>query len=294
MALRMAAALWLFWFIHGYLSEGRGWLESGLSRSSLAETLTGAKALNGAGYIALRQGEYGAAKGLLERSLALYRELEDVDGIVTSLVNLGLVGLLGRREDVPVAALLEEALGLRLWLRDQHTVANLLHFAGVVAGTRRDWKRAAALQEESLALYREARDARGIVSTLNTLGLIRFVQGDHEEASTLFRESLRLGWEIDHKQIVLYSFFGLAGVAAGQELPARAARLWGVAEDLSEAYGVAVSSLVRFYTRYEDYLTTTRSQLDEGAFAAAWAEGRAMSFEQAVEYALGETDADVP
>lgn len=109
----------------------------------------------------------------------------------------------------------------------------------------------------------------------------------------MFRESLRLGWEIDHKQIILYSFFGLAGVAAGQGLPARAARLWGVAEGMSEAYGAVVSSLVRFYTRYEDNLTTSRSQLDEGAFAAAWAEGRAMSFEQAVEYALGERDADV-
>lgn len=49
----------------------------------------------------------------------------------------------------------------------------------------------------------------------------------------MFRESLRLGWEIDHKQIILYSFFGLAGVAAGQGLPARAARLWGVAEGMS-------------------------------------------------------------
>jgi tetratricopeptide (TPR) repeat protein len=290
----VAAALWSFWFMRGYLSEGRMWLERGLSRSSLAVTPTGAKALNGAGYIALRQGEYGAAKGLLERSLALYRELEDREGIVSSLVNLGLVALLGQREDIPVAALLEEALGLRPELKDRHTVANLLHFAGVVAGARRDWKRAAALQEESLALFREARDARGIVSTLNTLGLIKLVQTDYEGASAWFRESLRLAWEIDHKQIILYSFFGLAGVAAGQELPARAARLWGVAEGMSEAYGIIVSPIVRFSTKYEDRLTIARSQLDEEAFAAAWAEGRAKTLEQAVAYALAKHSDEEP
>jgi hypothetical protein len=106
----------------------------------------------------------------------------------------------------------------------------------------------------------------------------------------LFRESLRLGWEIDHKQIILYSFFGLACVAIGQGLPARAARLWGVAEGMSEAYGITISLVVRSHTKYEDCLTLTRSQLDEEAFAAAWAEGRAMSFEQAVEYALESTE----
>ncbi len=286
LGLRVAAALWSFWFMHGYLGEGRSWLESGLSRSSLAAGPTSAKALNGAGYIALRQGEYGAAKGLLERSLALYRELQDSEGIVSSLANLGLVALLGQREDIPVADLLEEALGLRPQLKDRHTVASLLAFAGVVAGTRRDWKRAAALHEESLALFRAAGDARGIVSTLNTLGLIQLVQADYDGASALFRESLRLGLEIDHKQIILYSFFGLAGVATGQELPARAARLWGVAEGMSEAYGIVVSPIVRLHTKYEDCLTTTRSQLDEEAFEAAWAEGRAMTLEQAVEYAL--------
>jgi tetratricopeptide (TPR) repeat protein len=295
LGLRVAAALWSFWFMHGYLSEGRRWLESGLSRSSLALAQTDAKALNGAGYIDLRQGEYGAAKGLLERSLALYRELQDREGIVSSLANLGLVALLGQREDIPVAALLEEALGLRPELKDRHTVANLLAFAGVVAGARGDWERAAALHQESLALFREARDARGIVSVLNTLGLIQLVQTDYEGASALFRESLRLGLEIDHKQIILYSFFGLACVATGQELPARAARLWGVAEGMSEAHGIVVSPIVRFHTRYEDCLTIARSQLDEEAFAAAWAEGRAMALEQAVAYALeGESTAPNP
>lgn len=46
--------------------------------------------------------------------------------------------------------------------------------------------------------------------------------------------------------------------------------------------------MARSLTDYEGHLTLARSQLgEEEAFAAAWAEGKAMSLEQAIEYALG-------
>jgi len=62
---------------HGYLSEGRRSLEAAISGSEAATTPAKAKALNGAGNIALFQGEYVEAKVLFERSLALYRRLDD-------------------------------------------------------------------------------------------------------------------------------------------------------------------------------------------------------------------------
>jgi predicted ATPase len=71
LGLRLAAALWSFWYTHGYLSEGRRSLEAAISGSEAATTPAKAKALNGAGYIALFQGEYVEAKDLFERSLAL-------------------------------------------------------------------------------------------------------------------------------------------------------------------------------------------------------------------------------
>ena len=67
--VRLAAALTDFWFARGYLSEGRRWLESAVSRTGPATTLARAKALNGAGWLAAYQGEYGAAKARIEEGL---------------------------------------------------------------------------------------------------------------------------------------------------------------------------------------------------------------------------------
>ncbi len=60
----------------------------------------------------------------------------------------------------------------------------------------------------------------------------------------------------------------------------------GAAEVLGEAISFSMSPFVRAHYDYEGYLAAARSQLDEEAWKAAWAEGKAMSPEQAIEYAL--------
>ena len=56
-----------------------------------------AKALNGAGWLALWQGEYGRAEALCEESLELYRELHDQRGIALSPLSAGAARLDARR-----------------------------------------------------------------------------------------------------------------------------------------------------------------------------------------------------
>jgi DNA-binding NarL/FixJ family response regulator len=81
----------------------------------------------------------------------------------------------------------------------------------------------------------------------------------------------------------------LASVAAWRGQPARAARLWGASEALREASGsVADSPFARFRYDHEGLLAAARATLGEPAFEEAWAEGRAMAPEQAVDYALSE------
>jgi predicted ATPase/DNA-binding CsgD family transcriptional regulator len=282
----LAAALTDFWFARGYLSEGRRWLESAVSRTGPATTLARAKALNGAGWLAAYQDEYGTAKAHIEEGLALYRELGDKEGIATSLVILGSVAVMGQRDDILVADLVDEVILLRAELKDRRTLAQLLVLEGRVALARGDLERSVALWEETLALYREARDALGIVMCLTNIGLLRLAQSDHERAATLLREGLCLARELDHKTFIQYCIIGLASVAASQSHPARAARLWRAAEGMSETYGARFSHAGRAAIDYEGRLAMARSQLGEAVWIAAWAEGRAMDSEQAVDYAL--------
>jgi non-specific serine/threonine protein kinase len=286
LGIRLAAALWNFWFTRGYLSEGRRWLEMAISQSGSTATSARAKALNGAGSLATFQDEYEVAKALIEEGLALSRELGDKEGIASSLANLCGVAMLGQRDDIPVVEALEEAKKLRPEISDRRTVGNLLILEGRLALARGDLDRAVALGEESLAMYREARDTYGIVMCLLHIAFVTFARGEHERTAALLREGLRLSRELEHTVFIQYCVTGLAGVDASRGRPVRAATLWGAAERLSELSGGHIVREGKATIAYERTLTSARSQMDEAAWTAAWSEGRAMGTEQALEYAL--------
>jgi non-specific serine/threonine protein kinase len=287
LGLRMAVALWPFWYTYGHLSEGREWLTRAASGNSGPATARAkARALNGAGYIALFQGEYETSKGLLEQSLKLYRKIEDREGIASSLTYLGFVSVLGQRDLESLPRLYEEAASLRPYLRDRRVVANLLLFSGLIAISGGDLEEAVPMHEEALSLFREVRDIQGMGHCLNNLAFVAILRSDYEGASALLRDNLQTAREADYKLFIQYSLLGLCIVAARQGHPIRAARLWGGVESMEEAYGIGITRIARSRTNYDFHLSTARSRLGEEAFEAARVEGRAMSPEEATEYAL--------
>jgi DNA-binding CsgD family transcriptional regulator/tetratricopeptide (TPR) repeat protein len=294
LGLRMGAALWWFWYARGHLTEGRRWLEEHLSRSGLGVTGVRAKALNGAGWIAMFQGEFGDAKASCQEALALFRELEDEEGVASALVHLGAVAVLGQLDDVPVPVLLEEATMLRPKIKDRRTLGTLLLLLGLFAAIQGEFDRCEALHEEALTLFREVGDVSGISHCLNNLGLGMLAGRAYDKASGLLRENLRVALESDHKVTIHSSLLGLGGVATARGQPARAARLWGAVEALEDNFGIRMTPAGLSLAGYEGYLALARSRLKEEEFAAAWAEGKAMTTEQAIQYALSEEEAVPP
>jgi predicted ATPase/DNA-binding SARP family transcriptional activator/DNA-binding CsgD family transcriptional regulator len=304
LGLKVAAALWEFWDTHGHLSEGRRWLERGIATSGTAMMETRAKALNGAGWIALFQGDYGAAKTLVDEGLTLYRELGDKEGIASALINLGHVAALSQQDLASLPALLEEAMELRPGLKDRRTVAHLLVFAGLVIAIQvlqgqlelheQTVARFRALHEESLELFRESTDVRGMSICLTNLGLTESILGNYTRATALLRQLLHLALEADYRASIQYVFFGLANVAAAQDEPVRATRLWAAADAMRETSGMQLPPLARSSTNYEGRLSSVRAALGQESFGREWAEGQGMTLEQAVDYALSEKEPDTP
>ncbi len=286
LALRIGAGLYLFWDTHGHLSEGRWWLERGLAQSSGVSAPVRAKALNAVGYLAVFQGAYGVAKVFLEESVALYRALGDAEGLVSALTNLGFIPLLGQQDDVPAAALLQEAMEWRAAVKNERIIAVLLIFAGLVAVRQGDVERSRELHTESLALCRQIQDLWCISKCLTNLAMLALTEGDHARALPLLQENLQIAQALDDKFTLQSSLVGLGSVAASQGQPVRAARLWGAAEAVREAASIHLVPLMRSVANYDHFVATARAQLSDAAFAAAWDEGKSLMLEQVIAYAL--------
>jgi DNA-binding CsgD family transcriptional regulator len=84
----------------------------------------------------------------------------------------------------------------------------------------------------------------------------------------------------------------VARLAAGRGEPATAARLYGAAEALSEAVGAP--QVMPPPTQYPRHIAELRTALDAAAFAAAWAAGRALPLDEAMDEARAVTAAAAP
>ena len=124
--------------------------------------------------------------------------------------------------------------------------------------------------------------------SLFILGLVELKRGDLDRGTELLEEGAGIMRELKEGFGGTYHVWGLGKVNALRGRHVRAARLWGAAEALRERMGMSLSHFDLAHSGYEQDLAAVISALSEASFDAAWAEGRAMSPEQAIEYALSE------
>jgi DNA-binding CsgD family transcriptional regulator len=231
--------------------------------------------------IVSQQGEYARAVSLGEESLARFRALRNMEGLIWSLFGLARVLFLSQDDPAAVHALLEEGLALCRQVGHKLGIAWALSHQGEVFLLQGNALRARSLLEESLPLYREARDQLGIAESLTLLGRVETLAGDYAAARTAYEESLAIGRAVGDNLSMSFSLEGLAAVIAVQGDPVWAARLWGAAEALREAMGTPIPPVYR--ADYDSSVAAARAQLGEKAFAAAWAEGRVVTIEDVLD-----------
>jgi tetratricopeptide (TPR) repeat protein len=286
--LRLAVSLGQgrFWAANG-LSEGLRCLERGLARSGDALTApVRAAALNEAGWIATVQGDQEKAVILLEESFALAKKQGDESGIAASLFQLGQLLVMHEGPRQRVEDLRSEAEMLRPEIPDPSQAAYLVMFMALASWHARDDEQALSLFEEALGLFRDLGNLQGAAFCLGSIGFLVLGRDDLARAATIFEEALRTLRTLRDRVGIFHCLLGAASVAGWRGEPDRAARLWGAAEALGETSAVPLIPIIRTRYDYEGHVATARSRVGEEAFEAAWAEGRTMTPEEAIEYAL--------
>ena len=142
--------------------------------------------------------------------------------------------------------------------------------------------RAGMLFEESLPLFR-AIDTKGdLVAVLLWLGRVALNEGDNVKARIRYEEALSLAREIENKLLYPAGLVGFGIVAWKQNQRIRAATLLGAAEAHLERTD-------RFRSEFDLDILLAEVHAEKERFAAAWAEGQAMTLDQAVAYALDQS-----
>jgi predicted ATPase/DNA-binding SARP family transcriptional activator len=244
------------------------------------------------GDVVYRHGQYDRATLLFEESLAQLTAIGHSSGLAVALLGLGKAAY-DRGEYARAADLLDDALAR---LSGHPPLAAALCARGKVALAQGDAELATALFEESRDLCQTLDNKAGKALALHLLGRVARQQGELARAGALLTESLRLR-QGGATNDILESLEGLAGLAVAEEHQhmghpervLRAVLLLSAAAATRDVLGLPLPPGNR--AAYERDLATMRDRLNAAAWQAAWAEGQAMTLEQAIAEALTEEPA---
>jgi predicted ATPase len=282
--LRLAAALRNLWLLHGHLREGRQWLEAALDRRPAVSATVMQAALRGNGALAMQQGDLDAARVCYEELAELAEAEGDTRQILLATHSLGFLSY--RQGDLATARThFERILAGSKEARQDLLVAATLNSLGEIARIEGSWAEAQRLYEEAVVMWRQEGDHYGLSIALANLGAVIIERGEVQRAYACYCEAIRHSQTLGDFVDVSLSIDGTAAVAVMDGDWERAARLAGAAEGLRETIGYELERADEAFRAR--YLELIRSQADAANVEARMAEGRAMSPDRAIDYALG-------
>jgi predicted ATPase len=324
-AVRLAGRLWLFWYMHGHVTEARRWMRRALDLAADEPSEGRAHLLYGAGYLACEQNENEEGLALLEASFACAKE---VGATATAAIAASVLCAI-RAETTSstpdrwaALAVGEEAVALARRAGDDFVLAIALNNLGGVMALLGENERAAAYFEESLEVRRRIGDLSRIALSLANVARMALQEGKTTKAATMFAEAADIATAIGDKRHILYALAGLGQVAnreqrwevadthareslrlaqeLGMKLPAVEAILGlaGIATatgDMARATRLAAAGAVHLsllapdgaeFVDYQEVIERVKAGCDPETWERASAEGRAMTLDEVADYAL--------
>jgi predicted ATPase len=283
-AMRLGAAMWRFWQLRSHLAEGRRWLTEIVAMDSGAEpTLVKGRAVMALGSIAYWQNDFEDTRSLYREALGLLRAVDDERGVQEGLYNVAFLSLL-QKDPGAAHALFGESRTLAERLGDKKSLADTAWGLAMAAIQMQDWAAATRWGTESQQLYAELGDMFGT-------GLARFVfyqvaryTGKIDDARSIMATTLQ---EADARDGATTSS-GLELLAEIEMLDDnvdRAVKLRAASESLREDYGGGSPPPL---IDLSDIREAACSRLDRRTVEELWEEGRSMSWEEAIAFAMKE------
>lgn len=290
---RFSAALWRFWFLRSHYKEGLGHLNAALAtlENSNIEPQYAARIYHGVGVMTLQHGDFAAASQLLRKSIELYKHVGDKARLTYVLLSAGICAH-NQADYAKAVEFYSESLATGKEIGDSAGTALALNNWGNAAREQGDYEQAQTLFSECFALTQENGDKRGTALALSSMGIVAWAKGDYAAAVPQLQQSLKLNYELSDRLAMSNCLELLGRVAASQaradgSRAQDASRIWGAAQALREAINLPWIPID--IVEHERSASIARQILGAEAFEAARVEGRAMSMERVLAYALSRT-----
>jgi len=280
--MRLGAALWRFWLQRGYLREGRSWLEELLTMDPESVSVARAKAFTALGGLAYWLTDDETTERAYESALSIYRQIGDDNSVAEALYNLAFVPIMredqeeGRRRSEANLALAREIGNPHLVARNQLTLAT----AALIAD---EPHQAAVYGEEALTYFRAVRDHFHLSWALGLLGEAYRLLGNVPAGLKAYRESLRVVTEVRDLPLIGATLEEISALESSAGRHIEAMHLLGAAVRLMEATGASLPHQAITRWHVEDVAKHT---IGTEAVQEALAEGRQMTLEEVIEYAV--------
>jgi predicted ATPase/class 3 adenylate cyclase len=274
--VRLVQALALFWYRRGYLTEGQQWLQRAIDLTAGDGGAPLAGLAHWLGVLLEQQGEPRAALPLLERSLAIWRDLGDRDQQARELNSLGITR--HHLDDLDAArSLLEASAAISREIGSDTRLAAALTNLGQVESDAGNFDRATQVLQEALALDRKQGDMLGVAVDQQSLAGVALRAGRAREALGLLSGMVDYAGSCGDPELLATTLEMCAAVTAELGEAQRAARLTGAAEAIRHKTGIAIKQPELLERYLAPARATTAPQEWDGELAA----GRALTQQQA-------------
>ncbi len=274
--LRLVQALAHFWYRHGDHLEGRRWLERAIDLTAEDGGAPLAQLAHWLGVLLQQQSEPAAAVPVLQRSLAIWRDLGDRDQQARELNSLGITH--NHLGDLDTArALLEESAAISRDVGSDMRVAAALTNLGQLESDAGNFDRATEVLQEALAIDRKQGDMLGVALDQQSLAGVSLRAGRPEEARDLLADMSDYVASSRDPELLATTLEMCAANAAQLGEGLRAARLTGAAEAVRQKTGIPIKQ----EELLEQFLAPARAAIAPEDWDAELAAGRALSQQQA-------------
>jgi predicted ATPase/class 3 adenylate cyclase len=274
--LRLAQALAYFWYRHGYATEGRRWLERAIELTAEDGGAPLAQLAHWLGVLLQQQGEMQDALSLMERSLAIWRDLGDRDQEARELNSLGITHhFLG---DLDTArALLEDSAAICREIGSNFRLAVALTNLGQAESDAGNFDHATQVLQEALAVDRKHGDMLGVAIDQQSLAGVSLRAGRSREARDQLSEMVDYVASSGDPELLASTLELAAAATAELGEGLRAARLTGAAEAVRQKTGIPIKQPELL----ERFLGPARATIAAEEWDDELAAGRALSQQQA-------------